>query len=315
MNRSHRIVSVLTLASVVFATTPAIGANASSDDPALNASRHFQRGVKLSEDADWRAALIEFQRAYAIIPNYRVLFDIGQCRYQIRDYPGALTAFQRYLTEGGDQVPPERRVEVVSDIDLLKGRVAMVRIVSATPGATVGIDDASVGTTPLASPIAVSAGRHKIVASKAGLMDIVRYVDLAGEESVDVSLDFGAPAGPSPAKSPTRSLAPAILAFGVAAAGVGVGSYFGVEALENKRELERTCTGNSCPSSSHPAFDAAQRDALVSTVGFAAAVVGAGAGAAYLLFATPRDSERTAKASVLSHLLVGVGSVGAQGNF
>ena len=292
---------------------------AEHDGPGQEASRHFHRGVELSEDGDWRAALIEFERAYAITPNFRVLYDIGQCRFQLHDYPGALTAFQKYLADGLELVPADRRATVVSDIESLKGRVAFVRLVTPETGAEISIDDTVVGTTPFASPVTVSAGRHKVSASKSGFAGVVRYVDVAGEETLDVPIHFGAPtataagaAVSSPARG--RSLAPAFVAFGVAVVGAGVGSYLGIVAIQNKHDLAGTCIADSCPASSKPLYDDAQRNALWSTVGFGAAIVGAGVGAAYLVFTRPHES-KPSPASAELRIVVGPGSIGVAGTF
>lgn len=290
---------------------------AEPDAHAQEASRHFHRGVELSEESDWRAALIEFERAYAIDPNFRVLYDIGQCRYQLHDYPGALNAFQSYLEGGRGLVSPERQATVESDIDSLKGRVAFLHILTHEAGVEISVDDVVVGTTPLAAPVAVSAGRHKVTASKAGSSSEVRYVDVAGEEALDVALNLtssDAPVGGATASpGQSRSLVPALVAFGAAAVGVGVGSYLGVLALDDKHDLDRTCALGSCPESSKPLYDDAQRSALWSTVAFGAAIAGAGAGVAYLIFARPRESRRAPATS--ARVRVGPGSIGVEGTF
>jgi hypothetical protein len=288
------------------------------DQHTQEASKHFQHGVELSEDGDWRAAVIEFERAYAIAPNFRVLYDIGQCHYQLHDYPAALDAFRRYLAEGQALVPSERRAKVESDVDSLKGRVASLRLSANVDGAEVGVDDMVIGTTPIAAPVVVSAGRHKLTASKAGLPAVVRYVDIAGEETLDVALDLGPPAAVPARAAPSargRSLAPAVVAFGVTAVGVAVGSYFGLEAISNKRDLDQQCVLGSCPESSKPLYDEAERNALLSTLGFGAAIAGASVGAMYLLFTGPRESARIPTSMALPRLVVGPGSIGAEGTF
>jgi len=304
------------MAALIVAATPS---RAAEPDGAPDASKHFRHGVELSDDGDWRAALIEFERAYAITPNFRVLYDIGQCRFQLHDYPGALGAFRRYLTEGADQVPGDRRTTVEADIESLKGRVAFMHLVAAENGAEVSVDDTVVGATPFAAPVAVSAGRHKVTVSKSGFASAVQYVDIAGEETLDVTLTLGA-GTVAPALASTvsparhRSIAPALVAFGIGAVGLGMGSYFGVTAVENKHDLDGTCVQSSCPASSQSLYNEAQRNALWSTVGFGAAIAGAGVGAGYLLFTRPRES---ATPSVVAEvrLLVSRGSIGAAGTF
>ncbi len=295
-------------------TSPASAADPSDNSRAVEASKHFGQGVKLSEDGDWRAAVIEFERAYAIEPSYRVLFDIGQCRYQLHDYPGALTAFQKYLAEGGDLVAPDRRAQVIADIDLLRGRVATLRVASTTTGAQVTLDDVSVGTTPLSAPIAVGAGRHKLVASKAGFADAQRTFDIAGDETLSVEVDLD-PTGSEPVRtSKAMSLAPALAGFGVAVAGVAVGSIFGLMAVGKKSDLDRICDGKSCPASSQLIYNDARTDGIVSTIGWGAAIVGAGVGAACLVIMAPKGSE-AATAEPRVQLFVGPGWFGTKGTF
>jgi len=315
--RFSRLVLAAALALGSLPAAPSWAADTSPDPHTLEASKHFGHAVKLSEDGDWRAALIEFERAYAIAPNFRVLFDIGQCRYQLHDYPGALAAFQRYKNEGGDAVPPDRRAQLEADIDLLKGRVATLRVVSATTDAQVTLDDANIGTTPLSSPVAVSAGRHKLVLHKAGKTDAERSFDIAGEEMLDVRLDFGGPSIETEPAPAGRSIAPAVVGFSVAAVGIAVGSVFGLLAMGDKSDLDRACDGKSCPPSSQSTFNDGRRDGLVSTIGFAAAIAGAGAGAAYLLFTTPSRPEAASAARSVPWLqvFVGPGAIATKGTF
>jgi len=54
------------------------------------AGKHFQRGVTLYNETDYRAALVEFRRAYDLAPNAAVLYNIGETEYQLRDYASAL---------------------------------------------------------------------------------------------------------------------------------------------------------------------------------------------------------------------------------
>ena len=328
MNRPVGI-AIATFALCVCRTTPAL-AQPSAQGASQEASRHFARGIKLFEDDDWRTALIEFERAYAIEPNYRVLYDIGQCRYQLHDYPGALAAFQRYLAEGADHVTGDRRAQVESDIDVLKGRVARVRVSSASAGVEVRIDDVVIGTTPFAAPVVVSAGRRKVAGSKAGLSVVTRYVDLAGDETADVVLDpepssssppasaaaspeANVPTGSLPnSRGAKPSLAPAWIAFAACAAGVGVGTFFGLTAMNDKKELDRECVAKSCPLSSQPLISASQRDALLSTIGAGVGLAGALTGAAYLLL-TSGDRPRPNRPSI--GVFVDSRTIGAAGTF
>jgi hypothetical protein len=322
MRRLALLAVVIHAWGIAWVPIPAMAAN---PPDAASASKHFERGVALVDDEDWPGALVEFERAYAIDPNYRVLFDIAQCRYQLHDYVAALQAFQRYLSEGQDAVPADRKSKVEGDIAILKGRVASLRVSSAISGAEVSIDDAVVGTTPLVAPVLVSAGLHRIVLRLAGGATVSRDVALAGEENAEVVLDpVAPPTAPSrvdsafisvPAAGGRRaeaSLLPGWIAFGAGAVGLGVGAYFGVEAIDGKRQLDTQCDGKSCPPSAQSLLIRSQRDALISTVGLAAGAVFAAGGAAYVVIARGGHSPH---ASPSVGFLVGPGLVGAAGTF
>jgi len=256
------------------------------------ASKHFESGVKLADEEDWATALIEFERAYDLDPDYRVLFDIGQCRYQLHDYPGALSAFQRYVAEGKDAIAADRRTKVEADIKVLEGRVATLHVSSGVAGAEVLVDDVVVGKTPLAAPIVVSAGRHKITVRHEGAENVSRDVALAGEEVAELALDPIIPkAMPPPSSAENGVLAasdhapsalPVWLSFGVAAAGVGVGAYFGVAAIDGKNDLDRECAGKVCPPSAQTLISSSQLDGILSTVCTAVGAAAAVGGIAYL---------------------------------
>src|SRR5580698_10681100 len=112
-----RIFLALTLA---FALAPASFADP-PESPTKQASEHFDRGVAMYGEADYRAALVEFKKAYEIAPNAAVLYNLGQTYYQLQNYAEALGAFQQYLAQSGDS--PSHLAEVQAAINTLKARV------------------------------------------------------------------------------------------------------------------------------------------------------------------------------------------------
>ncbi len=304
--------------SSLVAPAPARADIGAVDAAAREAATHFDRGVKLYDEQDWRAALIEFERAYALLPHFRVLFDIGQCRYQLRDYVGALGAFQKYLAQGGTELPPARRDQAQSAVDELRGRVAHLRVTADVDGAEITVDDAVVGTTPLAAPLLVGTGRRKIAASKPGRVSAVRVIDVAGDDAVDVAFRLPPAASPDSKTldgraTPGRPVALAIVSFAFAAAGAGVGTVFGVLAMDDKRQLDRACVAKMCPASSQSVIDDSQRNATIATIGVAAAAVGLVGGLSVLLLTSGGASGSRAGLGVRP--FIGLGSAGAAGTF
>jgi len=306
-------------------------------DPAARreAQQHFRKGIELYDENDFRGALVEFERAYDLAPSYRILYNIAQVRYQLRDYAGALKAFEQYLAEGGKQVDRRRRSEVEQEIVKLRGRVAQVTVTTSVPGADVFIDDVLVGTTPLAESVVVSAGRRTITATKQGYHPATRTVDVASADKLDVTLELVAsrsalspppthppapapedhdrPARPEGSSTSARYEVPWIAwgAAGVLAAGATV---TGVMALGASNDL---ADKRGTPNVGRDGLDAARsktsRLALVTDVLGGAALVVGGYAAWRTFFADSVATEPHAQAGVQ----VGVvpGGVTIRGSF
>src|SRR3954464_91421 len=135
--------TLLALALCLFVLGAATRALA--DNPSREAGAHFQRGVELYNDGDFRGALVEFKRAYQIWPRANVLYDIGQTEYQLLDYASSLRTMERYLAETGPNAV--HRQEVENTVEVLRGRVGRIALTTdAGDPCDVTIDDQAAGT-------------------------------------------------------------------------------------------------------------------------------------------------------------------------
>src|SRR5687768_14883146 len=87
------------------------------------ARARFQRGVELYREGSFDAALAEFNKAYQLAPNYRVLYNLAQVQTERHDYIAAVKMMEKYLEEGGGDIAPERKDQVTKEIATLRGRV------------------------------------------------------------------------------------------------------------------------------------------------------------------------------------------------
>ncbi len=157
-----------------------------------DAVKHFQRGVALYGEADYRAALVEFKKAYSLAPNTTVLYNVGEAEFQLQDYAGALTTFEHFLAESSST--DTHRAEVETNVDVLRARVGHLTITTSPSGAEVAVDDQLVGKTPFEKPVLVSIGHRKVVATMAGRPPLTRYVDVAADDTVTVAMQLALPA-------------------------------------------------------------------------------------------------------------------------
>jgi len=318
MSRARRLVVAALVVTSLGAHRPSRADDLPANPVLREAASHFERGVKLYEELDWRAALIEFERAYSIAPHYAVLYNIGQCRYQLQDYAGALAAFDQYLALGGGQGPADVAQRVKATVGDLHGRVARVFVATNVDGAEVTVDDVVVGRTPLSSQVVVSEGRRKIGAIKAGYASASRSLDLAGSDSTNVDLRLE-PLEPAPLSAAPvvvakpsrgrRSAVPAVTMFSLAAAGLGVGTVFGLVAVGEKSHLDPECQGAGCTPGTTSQIAMLKRNAVVSTIGFSIGVSGLACGAGVLLFAPARADAGSVRP------FIGPGLAGAAGSF
>ena len=206
-------------------------ASAPNDESKVQASAHFRRGVELFQEQAYRASLAEFQRAYAIAPDYRLLFNIAQAKLELHDYLGAAESYERYLAGGKSEVPAARRAEVEEALAALRERVANVEIVVNRPDAEVLLDDIKVGVSPLTESVRVNVGGHRITARTAYGATDTEVIDVAGGDRVKVSLELAPPAAAAPAVATTEAKKPWNAAERAAVVTWSLGGVLGIGAV------------------------------------------------------------------------------------
>lgn len=206
------------------------------------ASKHFQRGVALYGEADYRAALVEFRKAYEIAPNATVLYNIGQTVYQLQNYAAALTTLERYLAEAGASA--SHRSEVEQTLEILQSRVGKVSVTTNISPCEISVDDEHLAKTPLREPLLVSIGRRKVTAACDGRATESKFVDIAAGDTQPVQFSFAESTGSvGPQRKPTDTSAPTSWAtrMWVATGVLGAGALVtGVLAFKASSDLKST---------------------------------------------------------------------------
>lgn len=294
------------------------------DQAKVNEARdRYERGLKLYEDGAYDAARIELERAYELAPTYKLLYNIGIVRAQLSDFVGAVKNLERFLAEGGENVPPARRAEVTKLLAELRPRIARVNVTTNVAGSDIFVDDTPVGKAPLSQPIEVNPGKRKISASKSGWIPASKSIDVGGSERANVSLELTEASKTVVINTGTRRV-PWIgwVATGALAVGAGAFGYFAIKSsqdLADKRDQE-----NADP-------DQLESDRKKTKVysyladGLGVAAVIAGGISLYLTIkwgkeegsSTPTDTSKTSKAEPRREIRMapGLGSFAVQGTF
>jgi hypothetical protein len=314
---------VLALVIVLGSAAPPVHAQepapAATEEPATAEARdHFRRGVELFQEGAYRGALAEFERAYAIAPNYRILYNIAQTRLQLQDYLGATQGYERYLVEGGAEIEAARRSEVESALSAMRERVGRLAIQVSRTGAEVFVDDVKVGVTPLAPTIPVNVGEHRIHALTEDGAEATQVVLIAGGDTVDVKLELKAPAPKTitvgPARPETLSTKQKVM---IVSGSIGIGALLaagatGFLAKGKADDLDKALDARPSNEKKIASLrDSTQRLALTTDI--LAGVALAGVATGIVLWLVGDDDEKKAEPKVA--LGVGPASLSVNGRF
>lgn len=305
------LMSVLLLA-------PAGRGLAEADAAEQQASEHFERGVEFYREGSLDAALVEFERAYDLTSNYRVLFNLAQVQAERHEYVAAIAAFRKYLEAGGAELPEARRKQAADEVALLERRVAQLVVESDVAGAKLFINGAAAGELPLARPIAINPGVCNLRLEKPGYAPASTQLKVASGERPTLRLDLvrTTAATSAPRDDAEVRRAPFWISASSALALGGAALTFGLLARDADRELGSEL--DRYPADQGSIDDARKQVrtyAGLTDAAAAAALVATGF-AVYFAIAPPR---RKRPAQEVSHrqlqLTPAAGGLGLRGTF
>jgi outer membrane receptor protein involved in Fe transport len=168
----------------------ALALRARADDLADEADLQFQLGAGRYTQGDYQGALEHFLASNRLVPNRNVGFNIARCYEQLKQYPAAY----RYYTQSLEGEPDaQARARVEAALEKIKPHVAVLRIVTEPPGATIYIDRKDLGprgNSPRA--LGLTPGRYKVIVELPNYEPAESFeieAPLAGETVVTLKLN------------------------------------------------------------------------------------------------------------------------------
>jgi tetratricopeptide (TPR) repeat protein len=266
-----------------------------ADDDADALIKH---GLLLRRQGKDTEALDDFRRAYALEPTPRGQAQIALAEQALGHWLEAEADLGHALAASQDAWIVANRGLLESGLANIRGRLGWLEVTADVPDAELWVNDARVGTLPLAHPVRLEAGNAVIEVRAAGYAAARRLttIDPGGgaREAVHlVPLPEAAVAPPEgrPSETPAERVRVVPgqrrvqnVGFVVAGAGVlglSLGAYFGVLTLQLKHDRDvaclgagGTCNGDAAAYSRQIAYDQeARTSALRSTVWIGAGVV------------------------------------------
>jgi len=150
-----------------------------ADDYADEADLEFQLGGERYDAGDFRGALQHFLASNRLVPNRNVVFNIARCYEQLKQAPDA---YRYYASALESETDPKLRQRLVDALARIAPNVALLRVTTDPPGASVYLDRRDLGARG-ATPrtLALAPGAHKVLVELAGY-------EPAQSESVELKL-------------------------------------------------------------------------------------------------------------------------------
>lgn len=309
------------------------GAEEPGPEARREASERFRRGYRLYQDGEYDLALIEFERAYQIVPDYRVLYNVGQVAISLGRFARARQAFEEYLRAGADELSAPRREAVIRDLEMLRGRTAHLTV-EGTPGAELFVDEVSYGVLPFAAPLLLDAGEHRVTVRKARYVTHSQRIALAGAEHLRLEIALERESEepsvvivrePKPLRPAAlsgegggsgRGVDPVVVGWATTGVLVGGAIFTGVRGLSAANELRDLKQRRDPPREAlENARERGQRWFLATDILAASAAVAAGVSLYLLLTREDRRSSETTQAAGDLELRAGTASVSLVGHF
>ncbi len=290
-----------------------------------SAREHHQEGVKLFKADKFEQASQNFRKAYQLRPTWKLFYNIGQCEAAAKHYGPALESFEKYLVEGGDDVPTARRDYVSSEIRRIQPLVGVLQV-EAPPGTMVIIDEEPRVTIPSMGPIRLAAGTHTVKLVRDEKLLLVKEIKMVGGMTITVSAAKHEKAAaktepkegipePLPKEEPVKKKPSWMWTTGWIGLGVGAavaigGGITGGMAINKSDEFKGECQDKICPPDQEKVRDSADTLATVTNILLPVGGALAVAGAVLLVIGRPDKEEKQTDKTVTLIPVTGPGQAG-----
>jgi len=333
--------AMATTLSLAAASSPA-WADPTDQDNAL-ALKLFDEGRSLLTAGKVAEACRKLEESWRLNPLPGTLLNLAVCHEQEGRTASAVAEFRQARALAERDHRDDRLSLADGHLRAIEGKVSSLVIVVGAdadrPDLSVSRDGTAVGRTVWGSRIPMDPGEHVVEASapnkkpwKAlvkvlpdGDVQTVTLKPLEDAEPAPLPSPPPSPATPPPAPPPqvvvpaehhglsTRRAAGLATAAG-GLVGVGIGTYFGLLAIQKHGAPGATCDTTPCLPQSYTLNSQAGTAADISTVAFAAGVVALGVGA-FLWLGDSSERGDKASVSVVPSLGPGRGGVDLAGRF
>ena len=176
---------------------PESPSSAGPDREALDeAKRLFLEGNALRKAGDCQRAVVKYRASRERVRSVANTQNAAVCLRDLGRADEALEMYEELLTAFSDDLSDEQRQVVSRESNALRAKVGAIDVIANVDG-TVVVDGRSRGVLPLALPIRVMPGNHKVVVLAQGYSGFETSVEVKARQTVavDATLEPLADAG------------------------------------------------------------------------------------------------------------------------
>jgi hypothetical protein len=288
--------------TIAFSATFALSASAEpTQEQKAAAQALFDEGRAAMGADQVSTACAKFSESYQLDPTAGTLINLGLCHEREGKTGSAYTELSESVSRAIRDQRPEREKLAREHLAALAPRLVKLTIdvdagTARVDGFVVSVDGSPLGKAAWGVAVPLDPGDHVVEATAPRMLPFRKTVSLgegASLVSVEVPLLAADPVAVAvtPTSPPTpvqRTIAWSVI--GAGAAGIAVGSIFGVVAIRKWSGASTTCPGGTCPTAADKAsFQGAGTLADVSTVAYVVGGIALAAGAV-ILITSPRAS-------------------------
>ncbi len=291
--------TLLAVAAMLFAQ------NARADATGV-AEALFQEGRKAMAAGDYATACPKLEESFRLDPAGGTLMNLAACHEKQGKTATAWREFNDALGRAVKDGRNDRVTEAKERIAALEPDLPKLRVIAPAhppPGFVVELDGVVLGSASFGVRLPVDPGEHELRARASGYRSHEQKVVAEARRALEVRLpelqrlEPRPPAGAPKKREARRESthpsggvpASAWIFGGVALVGIGVGSYFGLEAKNRKDESEPECSAGVCTPKGAAALEDADRAAWISNGAFGVGVASLGV-ATYLVLTAPHSA-------------------------
>ena len=159
---------------------------------APDAKASLANGNKAAAAKDWTNAASEFDASNRAAPSADALEGLANARYLQKQDAEAYASYDDWLKTYGAKAPPAKKKAAEARLQELAGRTGLLAVETAEAGAAIAVADKPMGTPPLASPLRLAAGPHRVRVTKDGFQPFDQAPNVAPGATATVQVKLEA---------------------------------------------------------------------------------------------------------------------------